>query len=231
MMNELFWALMLLFNFGAIILAYRFWGKIGLFIWIPIASIVANIQVTKTIDLFGLTATLGNIVYAGSFLVTDILNENHGKKDARKAVGIGFFSLIAMMVLMNMALWFRPGADDFAQESLVTLFSPMPRIVLASLIAYGVSQLHDVWSYNMWKEKLPARRFIWLRNNISTMISQLIDSVIFTMIAFFGTFPTHVLVEITISTYILKWIVAVCDTPFIYLASSWRERAELMESR
>lgn len=68
------------FNFGAIILAYRFWGKIGLFIWIPIASIVANIQVTKTIDLFGLTATLGNIVYAGSFLVTDILNENHGKR-------------------------------------------------------------------------------------------------------------------------------------------------------
>ncbi len=223
-MNELLWAGMLLFNFIAIVAAYRLWGKTGLYVWVPIAAIVANIQVTKTIELFGLTATLGNIVYAGSFLVTDILSENHGKKDAQKAVGIGFFALIVMTLLMNFAILFEPAEGDFAHESLTTLFSLMPRIVVASLIAYGLSQIHDIWSYNLWKERLPARKYIWLRNNISTMISQLIDSIVFTTVAFLGLFPMQILVEIAVSTYLLKWLVAVLDTPFIYLASRWKDK-------
>ena len=74
-MNELLWLLMLVVNFGAILVVYRLFGKIGLFIWVPIAAITANIQVLKTVEIFGLTATLGNIVYATSFLVTDILSE------------------------------------------------------------------------------------------------------------------------------------------------------------
>ena len=81
---------MLAVNFGAILIVYRLFGKIGLFIWVPIAAITANIQVLKTIEIFGLTATLGNIVYATTFLVTDILSENYGKSDARKAVAFGF---------------------------------------------------------------------------------------------------------------------------------------------
>ncbi len=228
-MNELLWAGMLLLNFIAIVVAYRLWGKTGLYVWVPIAAIVANIQVTKTIELFGLTATLGNIVYAGSFLVTDILSENHGKKDARRAVGIGFFSLIVMTLLMNFAILFEPAEGDFAHGSLTTLFSLMPRIVAASLVAYGLSQLHDIWSYNLWKERLPARKYIWLRNNISTMISQLIDSIVFTAVAFLGVFPMQVLIEIAISTYLLKWLVAVLDTPFIYLASRWRDKVRAEE--
>lgn len=224
-MNELLWAVLLLLNFFAIILSYRLWGKLGLFIWVPIASIIANIQVTKTIELFGLTATLGNIVYAGSFLVTDILNENHGKKEAGKAVGIGFFSLIVMTLFMNLALFFEPGEGDFAHQSMSTLFSLMPRIVVASLAAYGISQMHDIWSYNMWKEKVPGWKNIWIRNNLSTMISQLIDSAVFTLIAFYGVFPISVLLEIGISTYLLKWLVAILDTPFIYLASKQNRRS------
>jgi queuosine precursor transporter len=230
MMNELLWALMLLINFIAIVIAYRLWGKTGLYIWIPIAAIVANIQVTKTVDLFGFTATLGNIVYAGSFLVTDILSENHGKKEAKRAVGIGFFSLIAMTFLMSLALLFQPHSSDFAHESLVTLFAPMPRIVMASLIAYGLSQLHDIWSYNFWKLRWPAKKYIWVRNNLSTMVSQLIDSVVFTLVAFYGVFPTAVLLEIVITTYLFKWIVAILDTPFLYLASNWNDKSKIPAS-
>lgn len=226
-MNELLWASMLLVNFLAILISYRIWGKMGLYIWIPIAAIVANIQVTKTVELFGFTATLGNIVYAGSFLVTDILSENHGREEARRAVGIGFFSLIIMTLLMNFALLFRPGSSDFAHESLVTLFAPMPRIVVASLFAYGLSQMHDIWSYNLWKRLWPAKKYIWVRNNLSTMVSQLIDSVVFTLIAFYGIFPGGVLLEIMITTYIFKWIVAVLDTPFLYLASFLWDRKKI----
>ncbi|HDQ14139.1 MAG TPA: VUT family protein, partial [Sediminispirochaeta sp.] len=131
---------MLVLNFGAIIGVYRLWGRLGLYIWVPVAVIVANIQVTKTVELFGITATLGNIVYASSFLVTDILSENYGTRAAARAVGIGFFTLILAVVLMNLALWFEPAPEDFAHQSLSTVFAFLPRIVLASLLAYGISQ-------------------------------------------------------------------------------------------
>ena len=214
-MNELLWIAMLALNFGAIILCYRFFGKTGLYVWIPISVIIANIQVVKTVELFGLSATLGNIVYATAFLATDILSENYGKKEAKRAVYIGFFSLLAMAALMSLALKFKPAPDDFAQESLMTIFSLIPRIAAASLLAYGVSQLHDVWAYQFWKGKV---RQIWVRNNASTIVSQLIDSVIFTVAAFAGTFPIDVLLQIVLSTYLLKVIVALVDTPFIYIA-------------
>ena len=217
-MNELLWVAMLALNFAAIITCYRLFGKTGLFIWIPISVIIANIQVVKTVELFRLTATLGNIVYATSFLATDILSENYGKKEAKRAVYIGFFSLIVMAGFMNLALLFKPAPEDFAQESLVTIFNLVPRIAGASLLAYWVSQLHDVWAYQFWKKRFPSSKFIWLRNNASTIVSQLIDSVIFTLAAFTGVFPASVLFEIVVSTYLLKVLVAVADTPFIYLA-------------
>ena len=226
-MNELYWIVLLLANFGLILLSYRFFGKMGLFIWVPIAGIIANIQVIQTIELFGFTATLGNIVYASSFLVTDILSENYGKKEATKAIWIGFFSLITMTLLMNLALLFDPTADEFSlntYESIKTIFSFMPRIVLASLLAYIISQKHDIWAFHFWKKRFSSSGSLWIRNNLSTMISQLLDSLIFTVIAFYGVFETNILLEIFITTYLLKWIVAAADTPFIYIASKMKSR-------
>ena len=107
-MNELLWLLMLVICFGGILLTYRFFGRVGLYVWTAIAVIVANIQVVKFIEVFGLVATLGNVVYATSFLVTDILSENYGRRAARRAVAFGFLSLIALVVLMNVALLFTP---------------------------------------------------------------------------------------------------------------------------
>lgn len=223
-MNELLWITMLLVNFGAILFSYRIWGKAGLYLWVPIAVIIANIQVTKTVELFGLTATLGNIVYATSFLVTDILSENYGKKDAVKAVGMGFFSLIVLTVLMNIALFFTPDSSDFAHGSLATIFSIMPRIAIGSLVAYGISQLHDIWAYDFWKKRFPSVKFIWLRNNMSTLVSQILDTLIFTFIAFWGVFDSTVLIDILVTTYLLKLVVGLIDTPFLYIARGWHDR-------
>ena len=220
MQNEILWLAMLLANFLLIILAYKLFGKWGLIMWIPISVIVANIQVIQTVELFGLVATLGNIVYASSFLVTDILSENYGKEEAKKAVWIGFFSLIAMTLLMNLALAFQPLAgDEFAitaHSATSTIFSLMPRIAVASLAAYFLSQRHDVWAFHFWKKRFPKNSQLWLRNNLSTMVSQLIDSIVFVLIAFYGVFETPVLIEIFITTYILKFVVAAADTPFVY---------------
>jgi len=223
-MNELLWVVMLLINFAAIMISYRFWGKIGLYLWIPISVIIANIQVTKTIELFGIEATLGNIVYATSFLATDILNENYSRRDAARAVGMGFFALLFMTAAMNLAVWFIPAESDFVHDSMKNLFSLMPRIAVGSLAAYGISQMHDIWAYSFWKKRKPEKKFIWIRNNASTMISQLIDTIIFTSIAFIGVFPLNVLVQIAASTYLLKWLAAAADTPFIYLAKRMKDK-------
>ncbi len=222
MQNELLWLAMLLANFLLIILAYKLFGKWGLIMWIPVSVIVANIQVVQTVKLFGLAATLGNIVYATSFLVTDILSENYGKQEAKKAVWIGFFSLISMTLLMNIALYFKPlEGDEFAlitHDATSTIFKLMPRIALASLTAYLLAQRHDVWAFHLWKKRFHKENQLWLRNNLSTMISQLIDSSVFVLIAFYGVFETQLLFEIFLTTYFLKWIVAASDTPFVYWA-------------
>ena len=72
LLNETLWFASMLINFALILLAYKFWGKIGLFIFIPVSTILANIQVIKQVDLFGLHGTMGDIVYCGVFLISDI---------------------------------------------------------------------------------------------------------------------------------------------------------------
>ena len=228
-MNELYWFILLILNFVAIMVAFRYWGKLGLYLWIPIYVIVANLQVSKTINLFGMEATLGNIVYATGFLATDILSECYGRKASQKAIPIGFFALIVMTIFMQVALMFIPSSSDFIQESLQNVFGLMPRIALASLIAYLCSNTHDVWAFEFWKKRFPSTRYLWLRNNASTFVSQLIDSVLFAFIAFYGVFSWDTLMQIVISTYVIKWVVAVCDTPFIYLAKKWFDAGLISE--
>ncbi|NMA20978.1 MAG: queuosine precursor transporter, partial [Lentisphaerae bacterium] len=117
-MNELLWFLMLFLDFGALLLLYRYLGKTGVFIWIPIATILANIQVLKIVQLFGFTATLGNIAYASLFLATDILSENHSRKDAHLAVLVGFLTMLLTILIMTLALAFEPAPSDFVQSSM-----------------------------------------------------------------------------------------------------------------
>lgn len=232
MKNEMMWFLLLVVNFMAILFAYVRFGKVGLYIWIPISTIIANIQVVMLVDIFGLGTTLGNILYAGGFLVTDILAENYGKEYAKKAVRIGFFALIVMTIIMQIAINFVPSDIE---EGLITfngvkrIFDFMPRLVLASLISYWVSQTHDIWAYEKWREKFSERKHIWIRNNMSTMVSQLIDTSLFVVIAFWGVYPKEIILEIFISTYLMKFIVAVFDTPFVYIASHLKHNNKIKE--
>ncbi|SDB88221.1 queuosine precursor transporter [Williamwhitmania taraxaci] len=221
-MNELLWLLEIVVCFSLVVLAYKLFGKAGLWAWIPISIIIANIQVTKTIEIFGFAATLGNVIYSSSFLVTDLLTERYGKADAKKAVLLGFFTLVVMVSLMNLAMIFAPIATDShslgIDKNLKDIFGLMPRIGLASLAAYLVSQWHDVWAFELWKSKYPSRKQLWIRNNLSTLVSQFLDTVIFTMIAFYGTMPMNILLEIVFTTYLLKGLISLADTPFLYLA-------------
>lgn len=217
MINELLWIGLLISSFLIVILAYRLFGKTGLYVWTAAGVILANIQVMKTIEVFGLVTALGNVIYSSLFLVTDIINENHSKDDAQKAVWIGFFVLISMTILMQMTLHFVPHESDILGKHIAAIFSFMPRIALASLIAYLISQNHDVWLFATLKQK-QKKKYLWLRNNLSTISSQLLDNAIFTLIAFVGVFSWGIIGQIFLTSLIMKVIVAACDTPFVYLA-------------
>jgi hypothetical protein len=223
--NEILWALFIVFDLTVAVFIYKKYGRMGLYGLIVMDIILCNIQVIKQVDMFGFSATLGNILYASIFFTTDLLNEVYGKKEARRAVIFGFVFLVMSMIVMQIALLFKPNESDFIQSALMRIFDFFPRVVLASLVAYLVSQFHDVWAFNFWK-RLTKKRYLWLRNNLSTMVSQLIDSLIFCTIAFCGKFSTQVFMEIVLTTYIFKWIIAAADTPFLYWAIKLRKKEE-----
>lgn len=216
MTNEILWILWVVVNFSLIILTYKLFGKNGLFVWIAFGTVLANIQVTKNIELFGMTATLGNIMYGTLFLVTDALGEIFGKEDAKHAVKIGFFTLVVTVILMQFALLFTPTDWDEGHKALAYTFGLIPRIAAGSLVAYLISQILDVHLFDRIKQKLPSDKHLWIRNNGSTLVSQMIDTAIFVPIAFLGLYEFDIVVSIFITTYVIKVLVAVLDTPFLY---------------
>ncbi|GED61403.1 queuosine precursor transporter [Brevibacillus formosus] len=219
-----FWigVLFALVNFGLFLLCYRFFGRMGLYAWIGMATVLANIQVVKTIEMFGLVMTLGNTIYASIYLISDLLNEKYGEREAKKAVWFGFFTLIAATIIMQLVLVFEPQETDIAQGSLQTIFGLMPRVALGSLCAYFVSQFVDVKIYSWLKKKCPGPNQLWIRNNGSTLFSQLLDSVTFCTIAFLGEFPMDVWWQILLTTYLIKFVVSAASTPVLYIARSMK---------
>lgn len=228
--NNLLWVAFVLVDLSLALLVYRFLGKLGLYAIIVASVITANIQVLKTVQLFGLVATLGNVLYGSIFFATDILSEIYGKRAARRGVWLGFIGMVLMTLWMQIGLRFVPDLSDFAQDSLSTIFGLMPRVAAGSLIAYLVSQHHDVFAFHFWRIRTKGR-FLWLRNCASTMVSQAIDTVIFCTVAFWGVFQGGVWLQILATTYVLKWFVAVADTPFIYFAARISGTVLARESR
>lgn len=228
--NELLYILQTIVGLIIVLVAFRM-GRNWLYGLIAAFIILANIFVTKRFELFGLEATGGNVVYGAIFLITDLLSEYYGKPAARKGVLIGFVSVTIYLIMSQLILQYTPSEGDVGAPALQTIFSFAPSIVFGSLVAYFISQLHDVWAFHYWKTLFKGKH-LWLRNNLSTLVSQLLDSVTFSIFAFliFPTWfktvefilPLDVIFEIIITTYLLKVFVAVIDTPFIYLSRRFR---------
>ena len=167
--TELVWFIMLFFCFFSIFIFLRIFGYIGIFIYSALAVIAGNIQVLKTVDfLFTRTGSFRNILFASTFLCTDILSEYYGKEKARMNILIGFSAFLFMTLLMVITIGFQPSDADWVQESLSNVFTPMTRFFIASMIAYLISQYFDVWFFNYLKQALSGKS-LWLRNNLSTI--------------------------------------------------------------
>ncbi|MET3291084.1 VUT family protein [Brevibacillus fluminis] len=230
MFNFWYGIIFVLVNFFFFLICYRMFGKTGLYAWVGVATVLANIQVVKTIELFGFVMTLGNTMYGTIYLTSDLLNEKYGEKEAKKAVWFGFFTLIMTTVIMQMVLLFQPQEGDVAQPALQTIFGLMPRLALGSLCAYVSSQFIDVKIYSFLKRAFPKREQLWIRNNGSTIISQLIDTLIFCTIAFAGFYPANVWFDIFITTYLIKFVISVATTPVLYIARNFTFTGERANS-
>ena len=220
-MNELYLIVEILIIFSMVVLSYRFFGKYGLFAWIAIATILANIQVTKQVTVFGLDVTMGNVLFASTFLATDILNEKLGFKHSRKGVYIGLFSVICFLVVSQITLLFKPNSFDLVSGSMNTLFSLSPRVCISSVIMFFLANLLDVYLFEYLKKHFP--KHLWLRNNVATLVSNCLENFVFTLGAFMFIYPIQDCMIIALNTCIIEIFIGLCDTPFLYLVKKLRK--------
>ena len=216
-MNNLLLVGAIVVTFTLLIVAKKLFGEHGVIGFMGIATITANIMICKSVDLLGLSATLGNVMFASNFLATDILTECYGVKSARKGVGFAVFSIISFCICTQMMLAFTPNEIDIAQGSMTTLFSLTPRITLASVAMFALSNLLDVNLYEFLRQKTSGK-YMWARNNISTIICNGCENFAFYFIAFGGVFDIGALVSMGATATIIEMLIALCDTPFLYLA-------------
>jgi len=219
------WLIMLFFCFSSILIFLKIFGYVGLYLYSALAVIIGNIQVLKTVDFFYSIepVALGTALFASTFLCTDILSEHYGRKKAKKNVLIGFTSFLFMTIIMLITIGFKPSSNDWVQESLTNVFTPMSRFFIASMIAYLASQYFDVWLYSTIKN-FTKNKLLWLRNNLSTIISSLIDNTVFSLLAWIILNPNpdtlyNVIMIYIFGTYLLRIFIALVDTPFIYLSN------------
>ncbi|MFA9465498.1 MAG: queuosine precursor transporter [Velocimicrobium sp.] len=221
--NEYILIVSLIGIYASILLWFYIFGQKGLMCFTAIATIAANIEVLIVIRAFGMEQTLGNILFASTFLITDILSEVAGKKEAQTAVNIGIFTSITFVLLSQSWLLYTPASTDWAFPNIQSIFSNTPRLMFASLIIYVITQKFDVWAYHKWwafTEKLTGdrRKLLWVRNNGSTLISQFFNTFLFTFLAFYGMYDMSTLWSIVFSSYIIFVATSLADTPVVYLA-------------
>lgn len=223
MQNEILLLVSLFLTFSAVLILFQLFREQGLYLWTVVATIAANIEVLIVVNAFGMEMTLGNILFASTFLVTDILSELYGKKAAQTAVYLGIATSVLFILISQSWMLYVPNENDFASPAIRTVFSNTPRLMIVGIVVYVIVQLFDVWAYHKWwaftKNKFgDSKKFLWLRNNGSTMISQLLNTILFTWGAFLGTHDAPTLVSIAISSYVIFVVTSIADTPFVYLA-------------
>lgn len=232
--QELLWFTTLFIDLGCTLVLYRLFGKAGLQVAITLAIVLANLQGPKLTVIFGLQTSLGVIFYSSIFFATDVLSENYGKEAANKAVRMGFAVSVIVLIMLSIALMYlpsnKPGTAEFAASihgAFETIVNFTPRFIFGSLLAYYISQHFDVWAFHKIKS-MTGDRWLWLRNNGSTLGSQVIDTTIYSLVAWWGLVDLKTALALGGAKYLFKVVIAAIDTLFIYWARySFRHRAAL----
>ncbi len=234
--QEILWFTTLFIDLGFTVILFRLFGKAGLQVAITTAIILANIQGPKLTVIFGLETTMGVIFYSSIFFATDVLSENYGKEEANKAVWMGFSVSVIVLFMLSFAVMYLPTdlsrAAGFSQDlhdAFVTIADFAPLMVFGSLTAYLISQKFDVWAFHKIKS-LTGEKYLWLRNNGSTILSQMLDTAIFSLIIWSGKVGVRQALALGFAKFVFKIVIALIDTAFIYWARrSFLRHKPLME--
>ena len=222
---EILWVLTVLYDLLLASLLFYFFGKEGLYLAIVLGIVLSNLQGGKVSDVIifdrTFTVSMGAIMYSGIYFATDLLSEKYGRKEANRAVILGAFANVAVMLTLVLSTLFLPSnIADSAEEvhdAISTLAVYSPIFVIGSITAYLISQLFDVWIFHKIKS-VTGEKMLWLRNNLSTLLSQALDTFIYTFVwVLAGQLDFATAAAIAISKYIFKFIIALIDTAFIYM--------------
>lgn len=224
-MNHLILAIEIVCAFGLLVAAKKFFGKAGIFAWIAIATVFANIFEAKNMMLFGLNLAAGHVMFGSVFLATDILNECYGKHEAKKGVFVGLFADVALIIFGTICRLYAPSALDTANESIQRLFTMSLRITTASAVMFFISNLADVLIFSKIKE-LTDGKYLWLRNNVATIVCNCLENFLFYILAFYPMFSMSQIVTMGLATCLLECVIGVADTPFLYLARALKHGDE-----
>ena len=225
-MNNLYLFLEITACFTAVVVAAKLFGKYGLIAWVGVASVLANIITAKTSTILGLDAAQGTVLFASTFLATDILCEKYGKHTARLGVLVGLFSSLTLIGATQIALLYSPVEYDFASPSMEILFGLNLRITASSIVMYLFANLADIALFSKLKE-VTGGKWLWIRNNVATILCNCIENFGFIFLAFLGVYDVGTCFEIAIATSIIEIVAAVCDTPFVYLGRKAKELIDL----
>ncbi len=225
MLNNYLLFLEIIVCFSGVILFFKAFGRIGLTAWIAVASILANIVTAKTSNILGLDAAQGTVLFASTFLATDILCERYGRKAATTGVLVGLCASVSLVFAMQIALLYVPVEYDYANEPMTALFALNLRITGASILMYALSNIADVYVFEAIR-KATRGRYLWIRNNVATILCNCLENFGFIFLAFLGVYDARTCFEIAIATSIVEIVAAVCDTPFAYIGrriSPWSD--------
>ena len=176
--------------------------------------VAAAVLAAKIVRIGPVSIPAGVLAYCITFVCVDVINEIWGRRYANMVVLTGFIGLGLTFLLIWLALWWPAASFWHKEEEFRSILGMTPRIIAASMAAYVVSRFHDVWLYNLLKNRMHGRH-MWLRNNLTTMLSQLIDTMVFITIAFYGVLP---LLPLIAGQWAVKVLIALFDTPLVYAA-------------
>lgn len=215
-MNSIYLFMEIIVCFSAVILIGKLFGKAGLISWIGIASVLANIITAKTSNILGLDSAQGTVLFASTFLATDILCEKYGKDAAKTGVLTGLFASLALISATQIALLYTPVEYDYADSPMRILFGLNLRITASSILMYLIANLADIYVFDKLKQ-MTGGKWLWMRNNVATILCNCVENFGFIYLAFLGIYTAEQCFEIAVSTSIIEIIAALCDTPFAYL--------------
>ena len=216
-------------------------GRSGVYVYMITALIIANIQVIKLAQFCFMDApiALGTIVFSSLYMAADLLTERFGPTSAHKAVWMGFASCLMITIFMLLTLGIAPVTHNqsilnletcSAHQAIDILFSPAPRILMASLISYVCSQYTDIWIFQTVR-RLTHERYLWLRTMVAAAISSLLDSILFSTLVWYilTTNPvplTTLWYSYILGTYIFRLVIIVVQAPMLYILKACLNRGK-----